>query len=90
MNNLIRVQIAAAHHLRQEVKKGVEGRAKLGVEAFAEALLGIPKILAENSGFDAQVTTAIHTCYCTSWLALSSDLSWETGAGHTDQSARGV
>lgn len=31
----------------------IAGRAKLGVEAFAEALLGIPKILAENSGYDA-------------------------------------
>jgi len=28
----------------------VQGRAKLGVEAFAEALLGFVKILAENSG----------------------------------------
>lgn len=27
---------------------------KLGVLAFAEALLGVPKILAENSGFDPQ------------------------------------
>ena len=35
--------------------KGVQGRAKLGVEAFAEALLGVPKILAENCGYDAQV-----------------------------------
>jgi T-complex protein 1 subunit zeta len=31
-----------------------QGRAKLGVEAFAEALLGTPKTLAENSGYDAQ------------------------------------
>ena len=31
-----------------------QGRAKLGVEAFAEALLGMPKTLAENSGYDAQ------------------------------------
>ena len=37
----------------------MEGRAKLGVEAFAEALLGIPKILAENSGFDAQVSSTL-------------------------------
>jgi chaperonin GroEL (HSP60 family) len=29
-------------------------RAQLGVEAFAEALLVIPKILAENSGLDTQ------------------------------------
>ena len=34
----------------------MEGRAKLGIEAFAQALLGIPKILAENSGYDAQET----------------------------------
>jgi len=59
------MQIAAAHNLREEVKKGVEGRAKLGVEAFAEALLGIPKILAQNCGFDAQVHPLItweYTC----------------------------
>lgn len=29
-------------------------RAQLGVEAFAEALLVIPKTLAENSGLDTQ------------------------------------
>jgi len=32
----------------------VTGRAKLGVQAFADALLVIPKTLAENSGHDAQ------------------------------------
>lgn len=36
-------------------KKTIEGRAKLGIESFAEALMGFPKILAENSGYDAQV-----------------------------------
>ena len=41
--------------MRETAKKGAQGRAKLGVESFAEALLGVPKILAENSGFDAQV-----------------------------------
>lgn len=49
------VQVAAAHHLQEVTRKEVEGRAKLGITAFAEALLGIPKILAENSGYDAQV-----------------------------------
>lgn len=49
-------EIAASMHLRETVKKTVEGRAKLGVEAFAEALLVIPKTLAENSGFDVQET----------------------------------
>lgn len=48
-------QVAAARHVRETAKKAAQGRAKLGVEAFAEALLGVPKILAENSGFDAQV-----------------------------------
>lgn len=47
-------EVAAAHHLRTVVKKTVEGRAKLGIETFAEALLGFPKILAENSGYDTQ------------------------------------
>ena len=47
-------EVAAAHHLRTVVKKTVQGRAKLGIEAFAEALMGFPKILAENSGYDPQ------------------------------------
>ena len=51
-------QVAAAHHLQEVTRKTVEGRAKLGVTAFAEALLGIPKILAENSGYDAQVSAS--------------------------------
>lgn len=37
-----------------EFKNTVPGKAKLGVQAFAEALLIIPKILAENSGYDVQ------------------------------------
>ena len=49
-------EVAAAHHLRTVTVKTVSGRAKLGIEAFAEALLGIPKILAENSGYDPQET----------------------------------
>jgi chaperonin GroEL (HSP60 family) len=47
-------EVACAAHLRSETKKTVSGRAKLGIEAFAEALLGFPKILAENSGHDPQ------------------------------------
>ena len=34
----------------------VKGRAQLGVQAFADALLIIPKVLAQNSGFDLQET----------------------------------
>ncbi|KAL7473714.1 hypothetical protein ACHAXS_014205 [Conticribra weissflogii] len=47
-------ELAAAMHLRDTVVKATKGRAKLGVEAYAEALLVIPKTLAENSGFDVQ------------------------------------
>ena len=36
------------------VKRACVCRAKLGVDAFADALLSIPKILAENAGFDPQ------------------------------------
>lgn len=32
----------------------IEQRAQLGVEAFANALLVVPKTLAENSGLDTQ------------------------------------
>lgn len=37
-------------------KPKVKGRAQLGVQAFADALLIIPKVLAQNSGFDPQET----------------------------------
>ncbi|KAL7090334.1 hypothetical protein ACP275_12G034200 [Erythranthe tilingii] len=47
-------EVAARQYLVNEVKKTVKGRAQLGVEAFADALLAIPKILAENSGLDTQ------------------------------------
>jgi hypothetical protein len=36
----------------------VKGRARLGVQAFADALLIIPKALAQNGGFDPQVPFA--------------------------------
>jgi len=39
-----------------DLKKTMKGRKKLGVQAFADALLIIPKTLAENSGLDVQDT----------------------------------
>ncbi|OQR87441.1 T-complex protein 1 subunit zeta [Achlya hypogyna] len=44
----------AAHEALYKFKETVKGRAKLGVQAFADALLVIPKVLAENSGLDVQ------------------------------------
>ena len=40
-------------HLSQ-YKEQVKGRARLGVQAFAEALLIIPKAIAQNAGHDQQ------------------------------------
>ena len=49
-------EIAASLHLRDVVAKKTRGRVKLGIQAYAEALLVVPKTLAENSGFDVQDT----------------------------------
>lgn len=46
----------AAHDELNKYKVQVKGRARLGVQAYAEALLIIPKVLAQNSGFDQQDT----------------------------------
>ena len=47
-------EVMAAEHLYEFAKKKVSGKQKLGVMAFADALLVIPRTLAQNSGFDAQ------------------------------------
>ena len=46
-------EIACNIHLNEYCKE-VEGKAKLGIQAFAQSLLVIPKTLAENSGYDIQ------------------------------------
>ncbi|XP_078039412.1 chaperonin containing TCP1 subunit 6 [Augochlora pura] len=46
----------AANQELQQYKEKVKGKQRLGVQAYAEALLIIPKVLAINSGFDAQDT----------------------------------
>ena len=48
-------EVACAQHLSGPVKKtAAKGRVKMGVQAFADALLVIPKTLAQNGGFDVQ------------------------------------
>ncbi|KAF8530493.1 chaperonin Cpn60/TCP-1 family [Hysterangium stoloniferum] len=47
-------EVACSHHLSTITKKNVKGRAKMGVQAYADALLVIPKTLAQNGGFDVQ------------------------------------
>merc|ERR1711988_229900 len=46
-------EIGAHVHLDQ-FKRSIQGKARLGVEIFANALLVIPKTLLENSGVDIQ------------------------------------
>ena len=52
-------EVAAAAHLLDNVRRSAKGRAKLGVEAFANALLVIPKMLASNAGLDIQDTVVM-------------------------------
>ncbi|TNY22452.1 chaperonin Cpn60/TCP-1 family [Rhodotorula diobovata] len=47
-------EVAAHAHLTEVVKRDAKGRAKLGVQAFADALLTVPKTLAVNAGLDVQ------------------------------------
>jgi T-complex protein 1 subunit zeta len=49
-------EISAHNHLMNHMRTQVSGKVKLGVQCFADALLVIPRTLAENSGFDAQET----------------------------------
>jgi T-complex protein 1 subunit zeta len=48
-------QVGLSAHLTK-FKDSVKGRAKMGVQAFADAMLIIPKVLSQNGGFDAQDT----------------------------------
>lgn len=47
-------ELAASIHLMDKTRLRVQGKAKLGVDTFAHALLDVPKILADNAGFDAE------------------------------------
>ena len=53
-------QVGLSIHLTK-FKDSVKGRAKMGVQAFADAMLIIPKVLSQNGGFDSQDTiVALH------------------------------
>ncbi|KAM6502446.1 Chaperonin Cpn60/TCP-1 family [Amanita muscaria] len=47
-------EVACSAHLSGTVKKSAKGRVKMGVQAFSDAMLIIPKTLAQNGGFDVQ------------------------------------
>ena len=65
-------EIACAAHLSTDTKKNAKGRAKLGVQAFADAMLVIPKTLAANAGFDVQDTIVALQVFASSIPALTS------------------
>lgn len=46
-------EVAVSVQLKRELKN-IHGKARLGAEAFSDAILVIPRILAENSGLDSQ------------------------------------
>ena len=47
-------EVGCERHVMTHGRKLASGKAKLGVEAFANAMLVVPKALCENSGLDAQ------------------------------------
>jgi len=59
-----------------KVRDTIKGRARLGVQAFADALLIIPKTLAQNAGLDPQETIVkLQEEYTSNKLAVGIDLS---------------
>jgi len=47
-------EITTSQNLMSQTKKSIKGKSKLGVIAYSQALLSIPKALALNGGFDIQ------------------------------------
>lgn len=70
-------EVACAAHLSGPIKKAAKGRAKLGIQAYADALLIIPKTLAANGGFDVQdAIVSVQVCCASSGYLNHSD--WST------------
>ncbi|GAB6031028.1 T-complex protein 1 subunit zeta [Chamberlinius hualienensis] len=64
------------HEGLEAYKGSVKGRAQLAVQAFAEAILIIPKTLAQNAGFDAQDSIVkLKQEYASSKLPIGLDLT---------------
>ncbi|KAL4779588.1 chaperonin Cpn60/TCP-1 family [Aspergillus varians] len=69
-------QVACHAHLSSdEFRKSVKGKAKWGVGAFADALLVIPKTLADNSGHDIQDSLALLQEECVEGNVVGLDLT---------------
>ena len=44
----------ATHVILKNSYEYVKGRGRLGIQAYADGLLIIPKVLSQNAGYDAQ------------------------------------
>lgn len=65
-----------AHQALTQYKDQVKGRARLGVQAFAEALLIIPKAIAQNAGHDQQETIVkLQHEYATTKIPVGIDIT---------------
>jgi T-complex protein 1 subunit zeta len=67
-------EVAVSDDLNQ-FKETVKGKARLGVAAFAEAMLIIPKVLAQNAGHDQQsVLVELHDAFVATKKLVGVDL----------------
>lgn len=65
----------AVNNALLKYRETVKGKARLGVTAFAEAMLVIPKTLAQNAGHDQQsVLVELHDAAATSKTPVGIDL----------------
>lgn len=79
-------EVACSAHLLGSVKTNAKGRVKMGVQAYADALLIIPKTLAKNGGFDVQdVVVALQV----GGLSSSSSVPGDEHAVLQDEQAEG-
>ena len=72
-----------------QYKEQVKGRARLGVQAFAEALLIIPKAIAQNAGHDQQETIVkLQHEYATTKIPVGIDITSGKAALHPNSLER--
>merc|ERR1712079_572599 len=54
IKDAVRDGLRAVKNALKKFLETVKGRARLGIQAYAEGMMIIPKTLAQNSGYDAQ------------------------------------
>ncbi|KIK53462.1 hypothetical protein GYMLUDRAFT_250411 [Collybiopsis luxurians FD-317 M1] len=67
-------EVSCSAHLSGPVKQAARGRVKMGVQAFADAMLIIPKMCAANGGFDVQDVVVVLQDECAEGNIAGIDL----------------